>query len=108
MLGEAEIREIEEETEQWKPKDGDVPGQMAKLSEELGEAQAALGKTMRWGFFSYDPTVDPDQRRYNVDWLRAEMRDVTEAWEKLWTSVSGMDVADLRRAEPRFQTRADE
>ena len=53
----------------------------AKLVEELGELQAAIGKSMRWGFSSYNPELPVEKRELNVDWVLREIDDVTEAIE---------------------------
>jgi hypothetical protein len=50
-----------------------------KLNEELGESVAAIGKSMRFGWFSYDPTVDINKRRSNIDWLLSELDDLKGA-----------------------------
>lgn len=50
-----------------------------KLVEELGELQAALGKSMKWGFEGYNPELPVDQRELNVDWVLREIKDVQEA-----------------------------
>ncbi|AYO78346.1 hypothetical protein EBF16_16485 [Sphingobium yanoikuyae] len=52
-----------------------------KLVEELGELQAALGKSIRWGRSSFNPEVPADQRETNADWIEREIDDVLEAIE---------------------------
>jgi hypothetical protein len=51
--------------------------------EELGELQAALGKTLRWGWKSYNPTLPLEERELNLTWVRREMADVREALDNL-------------------------
>jgi hypothetical protein len=51
--------------------------------EELGELQAALGKTLRWGWFSVNPELDPADRESNMIWVRREMADVRGALANL-------------------------
>jgi hypothetical protein len=54
-----------------------------KAIEELGELQAALGKSIRWGWDSYDPTIPAEQRITNKEWVLAEMQDVRYALDNL-------------------------
>lgn len=54
-----------------------------KAIEELGELQAALGKSLRWGWISSNPELPPGQRVTNVAWVRDEMRDVRDALDNL-------------------------
>lgn len=60
-----------------------LPFAVGKAVEELGELQAALGKTMRWGWNSYNPELPAEQRIANVDWVFAEMADVRDALNNL-------------------------
>lgn len=54
-----------------------------KAVEELGELQAALGKSLRWGWTSVNPELPSGQQVPNVEWVRGEMRDVREALDNL-------------------------
>lgn len=54
-----------------------------KAVEELGELQAALGKSLRWGWTSVNPELPSAKQVPNVEWVRAEMRDVREALDNL-------------------------
>lgn len=54
-----------------------------KAIEELGELQGALGKSIRWGWESYDPTIPAAERITNEEWVRAEMQDVRFALDNL-------------------------
>lgn len=54
-----------------------------KAIEELGELQAALGKSLRWGWESYNPELPVDQRESNADWVRREIADVRAAIDNL-------------------------
>lgn len=56
---------------------------LGRLIEELGEAQAAAGKTIRYGWASYDPTVPIEKRESNEAWLEREAIDVIFAIRKL-------------------------
>lgn len=52
------------------------------LIEELGEALAAAGKTIRWGPESVNPELSRGDRRYgetNRQWLRRELVDAERA-----------------------------
>lgn len=62
-----------------------VPFALGKLVEEMGEAQAALGKTLRWGLDSVNPELPVDQQETNRDWLLRELLDVEQAiaWFRL-------------------------
>ena len=62
---------------------------VGKLVEELGELQAALGKTLRFGWDSYSPEVPPSEREFNVDWVRREMADVRHALDNLDNELNG-------------------
>ena len=46
---------------------------VGKAIEEMGELQAALGKTLRWGWESYNPELPPNQRESNRSWVEREM-----------------------------------
>lgn len=61
---------------------------VGKAIEELGELQAALGKTLRWGWRSYNPELPPDARETNVDWVRREIKDVRNALDNLEQEIS--------------------
>lgn len=54
-----------------------------KAIEELGELQAALGKSLRWGWETANPELPMGQRVTNVAWVRDEMRDVRDALNNL-------------------------
>jgi NTP pyrophosphatase (non-canonical NTP hydrolase) len=46
------------------------------LVEEMGEVQAAVGKSIRWGLHSYNPEVHPSKREMNGDWILREIEDL--------------------------------
>ena len=54
-----------------------------KAIEELGELQAALGKSLRWGWESANPELPPEQRETNIVWVQREMKDVRDALDNL-------------------------
>jgi hypothetical protein len=56
---------------------------VGKAVEELGELQAALGKTIRFGWSSYNPEVPEKERERNVDWVFREIADVRNALDNL-------------------------
>ena len=56
---------------------------VGKAVEELGELQAALGKTLRWGWESYNPELPSDERERNETWVRREIADVRGALDNL-------------------------
>lgn len=51
--------------------------------EECGEALAAAGKTVRYGWASYSPLVPESERETNEEWLKREIRDVLFAISRL-------------------------
>lgn len=61
---------------------------MGKAVEEAGEFLAAAGKTMRWGFGSFNPDLPPEQQEKNVDWLRREMADLRGALDNLESEMN--------------------
>lgn len=54
-----------------------------KAIEEAGEFLAAMGKTQRWGWDSYNPELPPAERETNAAWVRREMADLREALDNL-------------------------
>lgn len=56
---------------------------VGKAVEELGELQAALGKTLRWGWMSANPELPMKDRETNIAWVRREMTDVRDALDNL-------------------------
>ena len=58
---------------------------VAHLVEEMGEALAAAGKTLRFGPLSSNPLVPAEQRELNDAWLSRELDDVIAAIERYRT-----------------------
>jgi hypothetical protein len=56
---------------------------MGKAIEEAGEFLAAIGKTQRWGWDSYNPELPVEQRETNEAWVRREMADLRGALDNL-------------------------
>ena len=56
---------------------------VGKAVEELGELQAALGKTLRWGWSSVNPKLPPEAQEPNASWVRREIEDVRGALDNL-------------------------
>jgi hypothetical protein len=56
---------------------------VGKAVEELGELQAALGKTLRWGWESGNPELPLQDHESNHRWVRREMADVRGALDNL-------------------------
>ena len=52
---------------------------MGKAIEEAGEFLAAIGKTKRWGWQSYNPELPRAQRETNEQWVRRELADLRDA-----------------------------
>lgn len=67
-----------------------LPFAVGRTVEELGELQAALGKTLRWGWLSFNPELSPEQRETNADWVRREIADVREAVNNLECELNGV------------------
>lgn len=68
-----------------------------KAIEELGELQAALGKSLRWGWTSVNPELPHHQQETNADWVRREIADVRGALDNLEREMS----LNIMRLEPR-------
>jgi hypothetical protein len=66
-----------------------------KLIEECGELIQALGKTGRWGWDSYDPTVPESERESNELWVVREARDVEHALMNLYTELAAKHLPPL-------------
>lgn len=64
-----------------------LPFAMGKAVEEAGEFLAAMGKTMRWGWDSYNPELPPAQRETNAEWVRREIADLRGALDNLETEM---------------------
>jgi hypothetical protein len=56
---------------------------VGKAVEELGELQAALGKTLRWGWDSVNPELPREQQEHNSRWVLREIADVRGALDNL-------------------------
>ena len=56
---------------------------VGKAVEELGELQAAIGKTLRWGWASVNPELPEHAREANGAWVRREIADVRGALDNL-------------------------
>jgi len=56
---------------------------LSHVIEECGEVLAAAGKTQRWGLYSVNPLVAPEQREYNINWLKREIQDLEDAITRL-------------------------
>lgn len=60
---------------------------VGKTVEELGELQAALGKTLRWGWMSTNPELPKAERETNLVWVKREMEDVRDALDNLQKEI---------------------
>lgn len=54
-------------------------GWLFKLLEEMGEVAAAAGKNGRFGPWSVNPLLPPNQQEANIVWLRRELADLKVA-----------------------------
>lgn len=73
---------------------------VGKTIEELGELQAAIGKTIRWGWMSYDPTLPETERETNLDWVKREMQDVRDALDNLDREMTTALATEIGLAMP--------
>lgn len=55
---------------------------LGKFIEECGEALAAAGKTVRFGWDNYNP-LPGASKEMNEDWLQREVNDLKEAIARL-------------------------
>jgi cytolysin (calcineurin-like family phosphatase) len=69
--------------------------------EECGEAQAAIGKTLRFGLYSSNPLLPAEKQETNIEWVRRELRDLVAAIERV-------DVLMRREDVVRERVEADE
>jgi hypothetical protein len=77
---------------------------VGKTVEELGELQAALGKTLRWGWMSYNPELPISQRETNLDWVRREIADVRGALDNLQRTLDHVGTASLKALDEELKT----
>lgn len=55
---------------------------LGRFIEECGETLAAAGKTVRYGWDSYNP-LPGASKEHNETWLRREIRDLEDAIARL-------------------------
>jgi hypothetical protein len=74
---------------------------VSKVIEELGELAAALGKTLRWGWLSFNPELPFEQQETNRAWVEREVVDVREALDNLEREFAYIDkiVVNLNKQE---------
>jgi hypothetical protein len=60
---------------------------VGRAIEECGEVCAALGKTIRWGWYSVNPELPLEKQEQNIDWVRREIDDAYEALSRLETEI---------------------
>lgn len=63
---------------------------VGKAVEEAGEFIAAMGKTIRWGWHSYNPELAAAHREINMDWVMREMADLRGALDNLEHEIKHM------------------
>lgn len=64
---------------------------LAHFVEEAGEALAADGKTQRWGLYSVNPELPPEQQESNRDWLLRELDDLEGTINRLRRAIAKGD-----------------
>ena len=77
---------------------------VGKTIEELGELQAALGKTLRWGWLSVNPELPQGERETNLDWVRREIADVRGALDNLEKTLDHVGVESLHVLDRQLYT----
>lgn len=55
---------------------------MGHVCEEAGEVVTAIGKSIRFGSLSYNPTLPPEEQETNRAWLLRELIDLQGAVER--------------------------
>lgn len=65
---------------------------VGKAVEELGELQAALGKTLRCGWHSANPELPLAEREPNSAWVRREIADVRGTLDNLEKEMERFNV----------------
>jgi hypothetical protein len=73
---------------------------VGKAVEELGELQAALGKTLRWGWDSFNPELPVPQQERNRNWVVREIADVRGALDNLEAEIKAELVAPFSTERP--------
>ena len=56
---------------------------VGRVIEEAGELQAALGKTLRWGWDSANQELPKDEQETNLKWVIREVGDLRMALDNL-------------------------
>lgn len=74
------------------------------LVEECGEFISAYGKMRRWGAFSSNPELDSSIQELNIEWVMRELRDITEAADRIKDILYFQDDTDeqLEKAFPLY------
>lgn len=75
---------------------------VGKAIEEAGEFLAAMGKTLRWGWQSYNPELPPAERETNAAWVRREMVDLREALNNLEREMRILDQPGASKSPSDF------
>ena len=71
-----------------------LPFATGKAVEELGELIAALGKTLRWGWGSFNPELPEGERETNAQWVRREVADLRGALDNLEKEMRANDLLE--------------
>jgi len=70
--------------------------QLGRFIEECGEALAAAGKCVRFGYDSYNPELPTDKQERNIEWLLREISDVKQA---IWSLEEVLLDREIRRED---------
>lgn len=65
------------------PKYVELGNVLGRFIEECGEALAAAGKTVRFGWESVNPDLPQAEQETNEDWLAREVEDLEDAIQRL-------------------------
>jgi len=74
-----------------------LPFAMGKAVEEAGEFLAAMGKTMRWGWYSVNPELPERDQEPNVSWVRREIADLRGALDNLEREMTDEAIDQMAR-----------
>lgn len=61
----------------------DLDSCLGHLIEECGEVLEAAGKTLRWGWYSVNPELPPEEQEQNRNWLARELSDLDDAINRM-------------------------
>lgn len=54
-----------------------------EVNESIGRLLASIGKTIQWGWDSFNPELPPEQQETNTEWVIREISDLRGALDNL-------------------------